>query len=1125
MRARLLAVVLLLITHRAAEARPVNRWDGVVIEAEADVERGPDRGSGLGLGLGADRRSGALSSFGYQDTVTYGGTYWAADSMRWEALRDSVWTFDTGVGSLINTGGNPNKPVGYHQTMEGWYGIDQTLNPAPYFRRSSTCVIAGSFSLWAGVTAGEAGPLCYAGGQGYGNSWSMVMSKTFAYPGSGSVSLSWLYAVDAEPSFDFAYVTIDTTGNEATAAIELAVYTGPVSGTGNAALNRGFTMRSTPGPFTIRLLAYADGSYSDEDGLYSTTCGLAAFDDIRLTGAVTDFTDFETGSNGWIQEIPVTGVGDYSHLDDLANLPPSATFCPCGVRDSVLVFFDESDGHPMDQDNIAASPWIDLGRGGDSARPGKLFLRSQYLELPVANYIFFAGTARYYPYICPSTGLPVVSPWLFQAINYFDSETPCTPEGRPRVKDISALIGMGAEEVQLGIEMINLCRTAPFGDPCSGITNTTPWFDNVALGVYGDIHIPVVNTTTFDRLQDNFAADGSLNPASPGRIDQNRLKGSSTPSAGTILGDTLNARGNGGNVEVRLVFKVRPGPFVNPGTLAAYTARWTWDAGLNGQYGTDTDPATFPNWYSARMDTAQQGSTASTGSWMSTFHEADPGFQGTDTTADPNDPGRLANDILPDHLFTPGSRIDYFIAARYRPPDSRNPGGNLWSTDPDTSGGPVASGMMASGLTMAESMAGGSTSSGSTWTGRFREVEILSSSMAADTTWNCVLYVDHHDDRDGLNQYYEELGLATALGLGVGNADGTRYDRFDNQTPSSAQMSFGRPSGTSYGCSASQLDGYRAVAWHSATLSTSQLTNEDAAILAPWLTLPTTPGRRFWGSGEGLMQSMQTTGGAARAFMNNQLGVLSNCTGIRLAGCPTGTPIDTTYCLPTAGVVGSYFASSIIPRLRGNGCPDLKAYDLLALNGSVATARGQLDYMKSGAPRSYASITNEHGDATLSRTVLDGFSIGQLRANPGYYEAGCNDPSASLARSVDVLDWFDVSGLCSFVTQVSAVPPGGPTWPPALISTRLGSAQPNPTPGATRIAFVNGTAGARVRLELFDVTGRLIRRLLDEDLPAGSQEAVWDGRDTIGNRVPAGLYFYRLTAPGFEASSKLLVTR
>ncbi|TPW08967.1 MAG: hypothetical protein FD129_2365, partial [bacterium] len=87
------------------------------------------------LGLEAPAASVSnLSSHIFGDTVSYGGTFWAADSLRWEAIRDSHWSFDSGVGSSINMGANPNKPVGYHQTLEGWTGIDQTLTALPYFR-------------------------------------------------------------------------------------------------------------------------------------------------------------------------------------------------------------------------------------------------------------------------------------------------------------------------------------------------------------------------------------------------------------------------------------------------------------------------------------------------------------------------------------------------------------------------------------------------------------------------------------------------------------------------------------------------------------------------------------------------------------------------------------------------------------------------------------------------------------------------------------------------------------------------------------------------------------------------------------------------------------------------------
>ena len=90
-----------------------------------------------------------------------------------------------------------------------------------------------------------------------------------------------------------------------------------------------------------------------------------------------------------------------------------------------------------------------------------------------------------------------------------------------------------AEQVQLKWGMLNICRTEPFGTPCSGVTNSSPWFDNIALGIAGSAHSPAVSIITFDTLQDNFAADGSLNPASTARIDQNRLKNDSAPDPGS----------------------------------------------------------------------------------------------------------------------------------------------------------------------------------------------------------------------------------------------------------------------------------------------------------------------------------------------------------------------------------------------------------------------------------------------------------------------------------------------------------------------------------------------------------------------------------------------------------------
>jgi hypothetical protein len=68
---------------------------------------------------------------------------------------------------------------------------------------------------------------------------------------------------------------------------------------------------------------------------------------------------------------------------------------------------------------------------------------------------------------------------------------------------------------------------------------------------------------------------------------------------------------------------------------------------------------------------------------------------------------------------------------------------------------------------------------------------------------------------------------------------------------------------------------------------------------------------------------------------------------------------------------------------------------------------------------------------------------------------------------------------------------------------------PNPSRGSTRLGLTVPGAG-RVRLEILDLKGRLVRLLLDSMLPAGRHELGWDGRDATGRALPAGTYFARL---------------
>jgi hypothetical protein len=88
--------------------------------------------------------------------------------------------------------------------------------------------------------------------------------------------------------------------------------------------------------------------------------------------------------------------------------------------------------------------------------------------------------------------------------------------------------------------------------------------------------------------------------------------------------------------------------------------------------------------------------------------------------------------------------------------------------------------------------------------------------------------------------------------------------------------------------------------------------------------------------------------------------------------------------------------------------------------------------------------------------------------------------------------------------------------PPAPRATLLGAA-PNPFNPRTEVRFALAAPG-RARLDILDVRGRLVARLLDGHLPAGEHRTAWNGVDRAGRRVASGVYQARLTAGG-EASS------
>ena len=84
----------------------------------------------------------------------------------------------------------------------------------------------------------------------------------------------------------------------------------------------------------------------------------------------------------------------------------------------------------------------------------------------------------------------------------------------------------------------------------------------------------------------------------------------------------------------------------------------------------------------------------------------------------------------------------------------------------------------------------------------------------------------------------------------------------------------------------------------------------------------------------------------------------------------------------------------------------------------------------------------------------------------------------------------------------------------------LGHAFPNPFNPSARIPFELAQL-ARVRFEVFNSVGQLVRTLIQADLAPGRWTVSWDGADDGGRRLAAGLYLYRMATEDFAAVGKM----
>ncbi|MCX6162582.1 MAG: T9SS type A sorting domain-containing protein, partial [Ignavibacteriae bacterium] len=169
----------------------------------------------------------------------------------------------------------------------------------------------------------------------------------------------------------------------------------------------------------------------------------------------------------------------------------------------------------------------------------------------------------------------------------------------------------------------------------------------------------------------------------------------------------------------------------------------------------------------------------------------------------------------------------------------------------------------------------------------------------------------------------------------------------------------------------------------------------------------------------------------------------------------------------------------------------------------------------------------------LSANILTFNTSGFYRFNPGTYLLGtvrwtatapvtnCNmtfrmPPAASPTLITDSTVFLDTAGF----TITNPVITGNFTVSSEIPTEfKLYENYPNPFNPSTSIQY-DIPANSFVKLIVYDITGKEVTTLINETMPAGKYEAVWNGKE-----FASGVYFARLEAGSYKHIIKMLMVK
>ena len=91
-----------------------------------------------------------------------------------------------------------------------------------------------------------------------------------------------------------------------------------------------------------------------------------------------------------------------------------------------------------------------------------------------------------------------------------------------------------------------------------------------------------------------------------------------------------------------------------------------------------------------------------------------------------------------------------------------------------------------------------------------------------------------------------------------------------------------------------------------------------------------------------------------------------------------------------------------------------------------------------------------------------------------------------------------------------------------VFATALNGNYPNPFNPETTISYSLKETG-RVKLEVYNIKGQLVKTLVDEEQTTGHYKLVFNAKDNKGRAIASGVYMLKMVAPGYRKTIKMIL--